>query len=97
MASGCMFSLRLIRNGTAEAIPLLIIRLYNPLLAFPVREAFIELLQHFQRLLSAFCSSDYGRLPSFALAVREAFIELFQHFQRLLSLSYLSCSLRTIV
>ena len=49
-------------------------------------EAFIELLQHIRRLLSAFYHSSW--IPSFALTVREAFIELFQHFQRLLSLSY---------
>ena len=57
-----------------------------------MREAFIEFLQHFQRLLSSEqyrCRDDWPW--SFALAVREAFVKLFQHFQRLLSLMFLSC------
>jgi hypothetical protein len=68
---------------------------FSSLFPFPMREAFIELFQHFRRLLSESYCSDLT--SSFALTVRETVVELFQHFQRLLSLCYLPCSLGTIV
>ena len=52
-----------------------------------VREALIELFQHFQRLLSVLISGSGVRFRLFTLAVREAFVKLLQHFLHLLSVS----------
>ena len=50
-----------------------------------MREALIELFQHFQRLLSVLISLSGVRIRLFALAMREAFVKLLQHFLYLLS------------